>query len=126
MAPLAYGGEGACQLEWLLRFQHNSCDFRPAREISLSVNCDFVARFCGSVAGTDFFGGGKILGDFLGDFAGGGPFGATLKGGDETDAFLGGDVGAVVMAKRGMKDTPLAERNGHEQWLVFAGAAGFL
>jgi hypothetical protein len=51
-----------------------------------------------SLAQFDGFFVGEIGGDFLGDFAGGGPFCAALEGGDEADAFLGGEVRAIIVA----------------------------
>ena len=69
--------------------------------------------------------GGEIGGKFLGYISGGGPFDAALEGDDETDAALGGEVFAVVMAEGGVEDASLAKGDGHEEGLVFAGAAGF-
>src|SRR5690606_6227179 len=78
-------------------------------------------------ADSRLFGGRKIGRDRLRDFAGGGPFGAALKGNDKADAGEGwirrGFFWAHV-AERGVKHAAFAVGEGHEHRLVFAAGVG--
>jgi hypothetical protein len=77
----------------------------------------------GGLAEAKFGGGGEVGGDGLRDLAGGGPFGAALKRGDEGDAAHGGGIGADV-AERGVEDAAGAEGDGEENGFVAAGRCG--
>src|SRR5690606_9041971 len=49
--------------------------------------CEADSFLFGKRPFADFGGGGEIVGQFLGDLAGGGPFGSALEGGDKAGAF---------------------------------------
>jgi hypothetical protein len=73
-----------------------------------------------TLAQFDFFFVGEVGGDFLGDFAGGDPFGPALESGDEADAFLGAEVRAVVVAEGGVEDATFDVIADEEEGFVFA------
>src|SRR3954468_9048127 len=94
---------------------------RPTRQARLLPNRISVSR----LAQFDRFFVWEVGGDFLGDFAGGGPFGSALEGGAEAAAFLWGEVGAVVVAERGVEGAAFAIVANEEEGFVFAGAGLF-
>src|ERR1051325_6888859 len=84
---------------------------------------DFITSQVFSGTAAHFVRSGKIVGNFLRDLTGGGPFRAALQSCNEAGAFLRRDILPVIVAERGVEHAPFPVTNSHKQRFLFATAA---